>query len=491
MNSLSNAHWFAVARRAGRDAVLFLMGYFMAVLVRFEDLSWMGTFATPVALGLMGFLVFAYIFGLFSIESRGRTRFLAHLLLLVGAFAAAFLIITLVGYVDFTSRVGRGVMALGVAFTLPTLMLHHWLMFNKHRLAPIRVAFVAESPAELEEYRRLKQMKPRGVDIVGRIGVTNTVDGDDFLGRIRHARLLLSRHKIDRVVFAESRMRESTARPYLRQLRYSGIPCETLISFCEQCFEFVPLHLVSGEWFILSENTHRGLYFRKLKRTFDILTSLSLLVLLSPALLFGVLLVRFFSPEGPVLFQQERIGRFGRKFRIYKIRSMRTDAEEEGPQWSSASGDPRVFPGGALLRRFRIDEIPQLVNILRGDMSFVGPRPEQPAFVDKLAKELPYYEERHMIPPGLTGWAQVCYPYGATVDDARCKLEYDLYYLKHAGVIFDLLILLDTFRVVLIGGLKQKEGITRYGADYGQVASVKAAKNSDPVTVSTSITRAA
>lgn len=487
MNSFSNAHWIAVGRRAGRDAVLFLMGYAVAVLVRFDGFERVQDFAVPVLLGLCGFLIFTYIFGLFSIEARGRERFLAHALLLVGAFVAAFLIITLVGYVDFTSRVGRGVMALGVAFTLPPLLLHHWLMFNKHRLAPIRVAIVAESPAELEEYRRLKEMNPRGVEIVGRIGVTNTETGDDHLGRIRHASVLLNRHRIDRIAYAESRMQDSASRPYLRRLRYSGIPCVPLITFCEQYLEYVPLHLVTGQWFILSENTSRGLYFRKLKRSFDILTSLSLLVLLSPALLFGVALVKLFSPEGPLFFRQERVGRFGKKFQILKLRSMRTDAEKDGPKWSSASGDSRVFPGGALLRRFRIDEIPQLLNILRGDMSFVGPRPEQPAFVEKLAKTIPYYEERHMIPPGLTGWAQVCYPYGANVEDARCKLEYDLYYLKHAGVVFDLLILLDTVRVVLMGGLKPKESRPRYAADM----TARAASSKEPITVSTRVTRAA
>jgi exopolysaccharide biosynthesis polyprenyl glycosylphosphotransferase len=361
------------------------------------------------------------------------------------------------------------------------------MMFNKHRLAPQRVAIVAESPAELEEYHRLKAMRLRGVEIVGRIGVTNAIKENDYLGRIRHASMLVSRHRIDRVVFAEGRMRDSTTRPYLRQLRYSGIPCVPLIAFSEQCMEYVPLHLLTGEWFMLSESAYRGLYFRKLKRAFDVVTSLVLLILLSPPLLLGILLVKFFSPEGPVLFQQQRIGRFGKKFMIYKLRSMRTDAEKDGPQWSSASGDSRVFPGGALLRRFRIDEIPQLFNILKGDMSFVGPRPEQPAFVEKLSKALPYYEERHMIPPGLTGWAQVCYPYGSTVEDARCKLEYDLYYLKHAGVIFDLLILLDTIRVVLSGGLKKGAKRPRYSAEVQRPDG----RMGDPVGASIQVTKAA
>jgi lipopolysaccharide/colanic/teichoic acid biosynthesis glycosyltransferase len=163
-----------------------------------------------------------------------------------------------------------------------------------------------------------------------------------------------------------------------------------------------------------------------------------------------------------LFFRQERIGRFGKRFQILKLRSMRTDAEKNGPQWSSASGDSRVFTGGAFLRKYRIDEIPQLLNILRGDMSFVGPRPEQPAFVETLSKVLPFYEERHMIHPGLTGWAQVSYPYGATTEDAQCKLEYDLYYLKHAGIAFDLLVLLDTVRVVLVGGMKAARQKRRY-----------------------------
>jgi lipopolysaccharide/colanic/teichoic acid biosynthesis glycosyltransferase len=215
------------------------------------------------------------------------------------------------------------------------------------------------------------------------------------------------------------------------------------------------MRLINLDWLIQTENTSRDLYFSKLKRLFDIVSSLVLLIALSPALLLGMLVVKVFSPDGTVFFKQQRVGRFGKKFWIYKLRSMRDDAEHAGPVWSIVGKDPRVFPGGALLRKYRIDEIPQLINVLKGEMSFVGPRPERPEFVSMLAKEIPFYNERHMIHPGLTGWAQVCYPYGSSVEDASRKLEYDLYYLKHAGVIFDFLILLDTIRVVLGGGIKQ------------------------------------
>jgi exopolysaccharide biosynthesis polyprenyl glycosylphosphotransferase len=457
-----NTHCIAIARRALRDVGLLALCFLVAHYVRFQGFFHLDRYGFSVGAGALALVVVSYIFGLYSVEARGRSRFFIHGLMLSAAFLAAVIMITFIGYVDFSSRIGRGFMALGVSMAYPALLIHHWAMFNKHRFAPERVVFLAESLTEMAEYERIKELKPRGIEIVGRIDISGATPGGDLLGRIKHIRKLTSRHKVDRVVFPDARLDDAQARPYLRQLRYSGMACTPLISLCEEYLQYVPLHLVSTEWLMHSESSPRELYFRKLKRTFDILTSLALLALLSPALLIGICIVKFFSPEGPLFFRQERVGRFGKSFEIFKLRSMRTDAEKNGPQWSTATSDPRVFPGGAFLRRYRIDEIPQLINILRGDMSFVGPRPEQPAFVQQLAQVLPFYEERHMIHPGLTGWAQVCYPYGATTEDAHCKLEYDLYYLKHAGVVFDLLILLDTVRVVLIGGMKKAAQKPRY-----------------------------
>lgn len=461
-----NSHWISIARRASRDVLLLVACFLAANYLRFQAFNRLDEYALSIGAGSLAFAIASYILGLYSVESRGHTRFIAHALLFSVAFLAAILAATVVGYVDFGSRIGRGFMLIGVATSYPLLLLHHWLLFNKHRFAPERIAFVAETPSELAEFQRFRELRPRGIELVGRLNVRVAAKegrrGDEILGRLKHAPQLMQRHRIDRLVYADWRLNDPYSRPYLRQLRYSGFTCTSLISLCEQYLQYVPLHLVTNEWLMHSECSPRDFYFRKLKRTFDIATSLTLLVLLSPFLFAGVLLVKFFSPEGPVFFRQERVGRFGKRFQILKLRSMRTDAEKNGPQWSSGTQDPRVFPGGALLRKYRIDEIPQLLNILRGDMSFVGPRPEQPAFVANLAAELPFYEERHMIHPGLTGWAQVCYPYGASTEDARCKLEYDLYYLKHAGVVFDLLILLDTVRVVLIGGMKKGAQRPRY-----------------------------
>jgi lipopolysaccharide/colanic/teichoic acid biosynthesis glycosyltransferase len=174
---------------------------------------------------------------------------------------------------------------------------------------------------------------------------------------------------------------------------------------------------------------------------------LLVLTLTLPVLLFAVLAIRWEGP-GQVLYRQERVTRGGRHFRILKLRTMRVDAEASGAVWA-ATKDSRITRVGALLRRTRIDELPQLVNVLRGEMSFVGPRPERPVFVAELARQIPLYNERHMVKAGLTGWAQINYPYGASVYDARSKLSYDLYYVKNFSVLFDLVILLQTLRVVL------------------------------------------
>ncbi len=475
------SHWMSLARRGGRDGMFFVLSFLVANYIRFQTFWRLDHFLVPIFMGALTIMTASYILGLYSVESRGSTRFFVHGLFFSLAFLAAFLAVVVVGYVDVSTRVGRGFMFAGLCTAYPSLLLHHWVMFNKHRFAPERVAFVVETPSEMEEYQTLKELKPRGIEIVGRLVVKEPARGSDVLGRLKHANSIFGRHKIDRLVFADWRLGDPYSRPLLRQLRYSGMTCTPLISLCEEYLQYVPLHLVTNEWLMHSESSPRDFYFRKLKRTFDVATSLGLLVLLSAPLLLGMAIVKIFSPDGPLFFTQERVGRFGKNFKIFKLRSMRTDAEINGPQWSSGTKDPRVFPGGKLLRQYRIDEIPQLFNILRGDMSFVGPRPEQPAFVAALAEELPFYEERHMIHPGLTGWAQVSYPYGSTNDDARCKLEYDLYYLKHAGVVFDLLILLDTIRVVLIGGMKKEAQKPRYLANptvkTGKVPVLAAAQN--------------
>jgi sugar transferase (PEP-CTERM system associated) len=226
-----------------------------------------------------------------------------------------------------------------------------------------------------------------------------------------------------------------------------GYPVIEYLSFLEHEIRRVDIRRVDVGWLLYSNGFYFGTIDNVLKRALDVAVSLVLLVLFSPILVGAAIAIKS-DDGGPVLYSQERVTRNQRHFSIFKLRTMRIDAETSGAVWAAAR-DPRITRVGNFLRRTRIDEMPQLINVLRGDMSLVGPRPERPGFTTRLANELPLYHERHMVKAGLTGWAQINYPYGASLDDARSKLSYDLYYVKNFSILFDMLILLQTLRVVL------------------------------------------
>ena len=225
-----------------------------------------------------------------------------------------------------------------------------------------------------------------------------------------------------------------------------GVALATEAQFWERCLKRVDVGSVDAAW-IAGLQAPRRRFSDLLSRTGDIAISLAFLLFTLPLMLLVALLVRLSGP-GPVLYRQERVGLGGHSFTLLKFRSMRVDAELRGPAWATQR-DPRVTRVGLFLRRTRIDELPQLINVLQGAMSFIGPRPERPHFVEQLAEAIPHYRERARVKPGLTGWAQVNFPYGASVEDARVKLSYDLYYVKHRGVLLDLAILFSTVRVIL------------------------------------------
>ncbi len=238
------------------------------------------------------------------------------------------------------------------------------------------------------------------------------------------------------------------AMPPREQASYAalGVALATEAQFWERCLKRVDVSSVDAAW-IAGLQAPRRRFSDLLSRTSDVAISLAFLVFTLPLMLLVALLVRLSGP-GPVLYRQERVGLGGRPFTLLKFRSMRADAELRGPAWATQR-DPRVTRVGSFLRRTRIDELPQLINVLGGAMSFIGPRPERPHFVEQLADAIPHYRERARVKPGLTGWAQVNFPYGASVEDARVKLSYDLYYVKHRGVLLDLAILVSTVRVIL------------------------------------------
>jgi sugar transferase (PEP-CTERM system associated) len=257
---------------------------------------------------------------------------------------------------------------------------------------------------------------------------------------------------VDEIVVAmDDRRREFPLRELL-DCRLSGFEVVDLVTFLERETGRVHLDVLNPSWIIFSEGFRRDSFRQATKRLFDIAASLALVVVTWPVMLLTMLAILIEDgPRSPVFYRQRRVGLDAQDFDLLKFRSMRVDAEGDGrARWASGS-DERVTRVGRFIRKVRIDELPQIFNVLRGDMSFVGPRPERPQFVAQLSESIPYYEERHCAKPGITGWAQICYPYGSNEKDSLEKLQYDLYYVKNHSLLFDLMILLQTVEVVLLG----------------------------------------
>jgi sugar transferase (PEP-CTERM system associated) len=235
----------------------------------------------------------------------------------------------------------------------------------------------------------------------------------------------------------------------LVNVRALGVPIEDCHSFYERVASKIAIADLPPEWIALSKGFRRDRLILAIKRMIDVVVSFIGLLLSAPVMLLAAIAIKLDTP-GRIFYQQERVGQNERRFTLIKFRSMRQDAERLGPRWATKC-DPRVTRVGRVMRKLRIDEIPQMINVLKGEMSFVGPRPERPYFVETLKQNIPYYDLRHSVKPGITGWAQICYRYGDSEKDAVEKLQYDLYYIKHMSPIFDLQVIFETFKVIVFG----------------------------------------
>ena len=302
--------------------------------------------------------------------------------------------------------------------------------------------------------KRLKQLGERpesGFAIIGYVDMNEgqaQVEQAIQRSAIEDLTLFVANLGASEVVLALEERRNALPLKDLLRVKTAGVHVNDFSSFLERETGRVDLDTLNPSWLIFSDGFSSGRALSSVaKRLFDIAVSGVLLLLSFPLIALFALLVKLDS-RGPAFFRQQRIGLYGQPFTLLKLRSMRTDAEAGGAQWASED-DPRITRLGRFIRKVRIDELPQVWTVLRGRMSFVGPRPEVPQFVEDLENRLPYYAERHMVKPGITGWAQINYPYGASIEDSRRKLEYDLYYAKNYTPFLDLLILLQTLRVVL------------------------------------------
>jgi len=327
------------------------------------------------------------------------------------------------------------------------------------RLAPReRLLLVGTSPATVTLARELFERRQElGVDIVGfidpdpaRLGAP--VINPGVVGTIDDIPALSLRMHVDRVVVSLSDERGKLPMDRLLDMRLrTGVMFDHLASVYEEYTGKIALENLRPSWLVFSTGFRKTRLLMVTKRAFDIAASVCGLILALPLMLVSALLVKLESPRDPILYHQERVGLNGESFTIHKFRTMRADAEARtGPVWSKGDGDPRITAVGRFMRKTRLDEIPQLWNVLRGDMSLIGPRPERPAFVEQLTQQIPFYGQRHVVKPGVTGWAQVRYTYGASVEDALEKMQYDLYYVKHMSLRFDIMIALETIKTVVL-----------------------------------------
>ncbi len=354
--------------------------------------------------------------------------------------------------------VGRGVLGLGALFALLGAAFARALFYRlvDRQAFKRRVLVYGAGPRTAAILRLQRRADPRAFEVIGFVqppGEIITVPCERVLavppGILRKR---CEAHHVDEVVVAMEDRRCGFPAAELLECRFAGVEVTELLTFLERETGRVWVDMMHPSWMIFGEGFRRDPIRLFSSRALDILASLSILVLFLPVMVLTGLAIKLEdSWRAPIFYRQARVGLDGRTFDVVKFRSMRIDAERDGrAQWAQKE-DPRVTRVGAVIRKTRIDELPQVVNVLRGQMSFVGPRPERPQFVKDLTETIPYYGQRHCVRPGITGWAQLCYPYGASAQDAQEKLKYDLYYIKHNSLVFDLAILVQTAEVVLMG----------------------------------------
>jgi sugar transferase (PEP-CTERM system associated) len=442
------------------ETVLIVGAIACAAFVRFGDNAAEFMFTDD---GLYKFLLVAgvlqvslYYADLYNVRTLGDRREL--FVRLVQALAAASFILAALYYWFPTWIIGRGVFAVAALLLIVLIpgwrLLFEWMSRNVRSRE--RLLLVGTSAAAVDLARELFERRHElGVEIVGfvdpdpaRLGAPVLNPG--VIGTIEDIPSIVRAKNVDRVVVSLADARGKLPVDKLLEMKLDGVTFDHLASIYEQYTGKIAVENLRPSWLIFSSGFKKSRVLSMSKRVIDIAVASAGLVLTLPLLGLIAVAVRLTS-EGGVLYHQRRVGQHGRIFVVHKFRSMRANAEEAtGPVWATKSGDRRVTPLGSMLRRTRLDELPQLWNVLRGDMSFVGPRPERPEFVGELRKQIPFYGQRHVVRPGLTGWAQVRYTYGASVEDALQKLQYDLFYIKNLSIALDLFIIFSTVKTVLL-----------------------------------------
>ena len=441
------------------EALILSGAIYAGVGARFLDARAIPSALTPL---LPKALTFTFVMlglmtasGLYDIEWQGGVRALLQRIGL--SFGLGLLTMSLLFYFFPALLVGRGAFLLSFGVALLGILLSRVLFIRWMRAGALKSqALVIGTGSRAAHIESLLSNRGRvsNTHVVGYLpmgGSHHFVDHARILDTHEPLPELAARLQVSEIILAV-RDRRDGGMPVqdLLKCKLRGIRILELSSFFERENGHLQLDSLNASWMILAEGFHQGIVRDTIKRLFDLLVSSAMLAFSLPIMALTALLIKLESP-GPVLYRQERVGQGCRNFTILKFRSMCVDAEKDGkPRWARQN-DNRITLTGRFIRRTRIDELPQIFNVFFGDMSFVGPRPERPYFVQDLTQKIPYYGVRHTVKPGITGWAQVRYPYGATDEDAMRKLQYDLYYVKNHSLFLDLMILFQTAQVVLWG----------------------------------------
>ncbi len=442
------------------EAAMHVGAVYLAGTLRFLDIhfliypsgGWLLPRALLYSLVMLGVMTAFGLYGtaLHKSDREYQVRFLA-------SYPAGALLMVIVFYVIPASVLGRGILALSFLFSLILTVLARVVFFRivGGDTLKRRVLVLGSGSRAAEVEGLLSRLGSRaGFHLVGFVLCGDEQPGRDkskLLGDCNALRSLVGQHRIDEIVVGvRDRRNGHFPMSKLLECKLEGTSIVDLPTFFERETGYVQLNSLSASWMVFSEGFSKTGFQRLLKRAFDISVSGAMLVATLPIMLIGALAI-WLETGRPILYRQKRVGESGQVFEIFKFRSMRVDAEKDGVARWAKKNDDRITRVGKFVRLTRVDELPQLINVMRGDMSFVGPRPERPPFVHELSRKVPFYASRHSVKPGITGWAQVRYPYGASVDDAVQKLQFDLYYVKNNSLFLDLVILLQTAQVVLFG----------------------------------------
>jgi sugar transferase (PEP-CTERM system associated) len=371
------------------------------------------------------------------------------------SFLVGIVVMSVLFYFFLATFLGRGVLGIVCAISFLGVVAARRLFLRlanlEHLKRRVLVLGAGECARQIAEINR----EQTGFHIVGFIPMTGeneVVEQDKILHLDTSLLELVKQYRIDELVVAMRDRRGGLPVHEILDCKMNGTVVLDLLTFFERETGKVKLDTLQPSWLIFSDGFRQGSLRTFGKRLFDFIASLTLLAIAWPIMVLTALAIWIESGgRGPILYRQVRVGQNWRLFQVLKFRSMRVDAEKDGVARWATERDSRITRVGSFIRKVRIDELPQIFNVLRGDMSIVGPRPERPMFVEQLSEKVPYFSERHRVKPGITGWAQICYSYGASEEDAVEKLQYDLYYVKNYGLFLDFLILFQTAQVILFG----------------------------------------